>query len=119
VPTAPLRAALLAALLGACPAADAADDLGVLFHTPEERARFDKLRRGEPSESVGAVGPVAAKAEVTGFVRRSDGRNTVWINGIAVTVAGTRGDTLLDPRAVRNPGDSVKVERGKAAEVKR
>ena len=112
--TARLSLALLVALLAA-PAVAATEDLGVLFHTPAERARLDKLRRGEPSES---AGPVAAKPEVTGYVRRSDGRSTIWINGVPVTVAGTRGDALLDPRAVRSP-ENVKIERGKGTEVKR
>lgn len=107
---------LLAVLLGACGAAAAADDLGVLFHTPEERARLDRLRRGEATET--AAGPVAAKPEITGYVRRSDGRSTVWINGVPVTVAGARGEALLDPRTVRSP-ENVKIERGKATEVKR
>ena len=114
MPTARPRVALAAALLAAATGAFAADDLGVLFSTPEERARLDKLRRGETTEAVAAV---AGKPEVTGYVRRSDGRNTVWINGIPVTVAGPRADALLDPRAVRSP-ENVKVERGKGAEVK-
>ena len=109
--------ALAAMLLCACAGALAAE-LGSLFHTPEERARLDRLRRGEPSEPAAAAAAAAVKPEVTGYVRRSDGRNTVWINGTAVSVAGSRGDALLDPRAVRLPGD-VKIERGKAAEVKR
>lgn len=108
--------ALLAALLAVPAAAVAADDLGVLFHTPEERARLDRLRRGEATET--AAGPVAAKPEITGYVRRSDGRSTVWINGVPVTVAGARGEALLEPRAVRAP-QNVKVERGKETEVKR
>lgn len=107
--------ALLALLLASPAASVAVDDLGVLFHSAEERARLDRLRRGEATETV--AGPVAAKPEVTGFVRRSDGRSTVWINGVAVTVAG-RADALLDPRVVRSP-ESVKIERGKGNEVKR
>lgn len=109
--------ALLAALAAALPAARAADDLGVLFHTAEERARLDQLRRGDPVVET-AAGPVAAKPEITGYVRRSDGRSTVWINGVPVTVAGKRAESLLEPRAVRAP-ENVKIERGKGAEVKR
>lgn len=116
MPVARARPVLLAALLAASAGAFATD-LGVLFHTPDERARLDRLRRGEPTEALGP-GPAAAKPEVTGFVRRSDGRSTVWINGVAVAVAGSRGEALLDPGAVRSPGN-VKVERGKAGEVKR
>ena len=109
--------ALFAALAAASSAAGAADDLGVLFHSPEERARLDRLRKGDPVETVSA-GPVAAKPEITGYVRRSDGKSTVWINGVPVTVAGARGDALLDPRTVRSP-DNVRIERGKPGEVKR
>lgn len=115
MPVARASFAFLVALAAATTAS--ATDLGVLFHTPDERARLDKLRRGEPTEAQGP-GPVAAKPEVTGFVRRSDGRSTVWINGVPVAVAGTRGEALLDPGAVRPPSN-VKVERGKASEVKR
>jgi hypothetical protein len=108
---------VFALLLMACPAAGAAE-LGTLFHTPEERARLEKLRRGEALEP--APTHVPARPEVTGFVRRSDGRNTVWINGIAVPVTGARGEALMDPEAVvtGDEGD-VKVERGKDREVKR
>lgn len=116
MPAARARLALVVALAAATTAAAA--DLGVLFHTPDDRARLDKLRRGEPTEAQGPGPVVAAKPEVTGFVRRSDGRSTVWINGVPVTVAGPRGEILLDPRAVRSP-ENVKIERGKGAEVKR
>jgi len=69
-------------------------ELGRLFTTPQERAALDKLRRAGPT-------PVAApeqlappeqpeqtlKAQpqpitVNGLVRRSDGANTVWVNGV-------------------------------------
>jgi hypothetical protein len=93
----------------------------MLFHSAEERARLDRLRRGEATAAIAApAGPggVAVKPEVTGYVRRSDGRSTVWINGVPVTVAGGRGEQLLDPGAVRSP-DNVKIERGKGTEVKR
>ena len=75
------------------------DDLGTLFHSPQERARLDKMRRGEPPE------PAAGKrapAAVTGFVQRSDGRNTVWIDGRPVPVASPRAAPLFDPRVVRD-----------------
>jgi hypothetical protein len=96
-----------------------AGELGTLFHSPEERANLEKLRRGEVVQEE-ALGAPARKPEVTGFVRRSDGRNTVWINGVAVTVAGARGDTLMDPQTVRGGEDrTLRIERDKPAEVKR
>jgi hypothetical protein len=109
--------ALIAALLAPGPAL-AADDLGMLFHSAEERARLDSLRRGDAIVAAKPAGATAAKPEVTGYVRRSDGRATVWINGVPVTVAGARADGLLDPRALRSP-ENVKIERETRTEVKR
>lgn len=109
---------LVLALALAAPAAGAAE-LGTLFHSPEERANLEKLRRGEVVQEDAMSAP-ARRPEVTGFVRRSDGRNTVWINGVAVGVAGARADALMDPAAVRNgENTTVRIERAKPAEVKR
>ena len=92
---------LLAALCLAAAAASAAD-LGTLFTTPDERARLDRIRRGDPPPSEGTVPASARAAVVTGYVKRSDGRNTVWIDGSPVSVS--RGSAaLLEPRAVDRP----------------
>jgi hypothetical protein len=92
-----------------------ADELGTLFHTPQERALLDKLRRGEPIEPAGSVGTGAAPARsLTGFVQRSDGRTTVWIDGSPVTLAAPRNAPKLDPESVRGyseDADGVKVQR--------
>ena len=95
----------------------AAAELGTLFHSPEERARLDRLRRGEPATGASQPGTEAAAPqlpEVTGFVRRSDGRNTVWIDGRPVTTNNRKNDPLFDPRRVRDlepdlPPSAVKV----------
>lgn len=105
-------------LLGLCLALAAfgarADELGTLFYTPEERARLDKLRRGEPVEQAANPGGIGAPRALTGFVQRSDGRTTVWIDGNPVTLAMPRGAPKLDPKSVRaysEDADGVKVER--------
>lgn len=68
---------LLASLMATpFPALAQSRELGTLFFTPAERINLDKLRRGEniaPSESADPV--------INGYIRRSDGVNTVWING--------------------------------------
>ena len=104
---------ILLALALACAAAGAgAAELGTLFHTPEERARLDSLRRGESPERAAAGG---GAREVTGFVKRSDGRSTVWIDGVPMQVATPRAGALLDPRAVRGyagrEDPTLKIER--------
>jgi hypothetical protein len=106
---------LFAALLLACASAASAAEipLGSLFHTPEERARLDRMRRGE-AEPERAPEP-GKSSVVTGFVKRSDGRHTVWIDGSPITVRGTPAGPLLDPRSVRaysdRQDDSLKIER--------
>lgn len=103
---------LLLALWLAFAADAAAVELGALFHTPEERARLDSVRRGEPPDRA-AVGGGAR--EVTGFVKRSDGRSTVWVDGVPLHVATPKAGPLLDPRSVRGYSEreenKLKIER--------
>jgi hypothetical protein len=70
------------------------------------------LRRGEPETQAAVNSAGRSQPAVTGFVRRSDGRNTVWIDGTPVAVR--RGaDPLLDPDFVGGrPGDgTLRIER--------
>jgi hypothetical protein len=113
VATARARRALAAlALALAAPAAQCVE-LGTLFNTPEERARLDRLRRGEPE--AGGQTVHAGTPTLTGFVKRSDGRNTLWIDGSPVSVASPEAARLLEPRAVRDYSqrfdESLKIER--------
>ena len=102
--------AFVATLVLGLGAANAAE-LGTLFLTPEERTRLDRLRRGEPPEPVdrAATGNPRTPA-VTGYVKRSDGRNTVWVDGAPVTT--TKDPRSLDPKTLRPPEGA-----GKAAEA--
>ena len=88
-------------------------ELGTLFHTAEERARLDRLRRGEtPPEGAAQATPGAR--EVTGFVKRSDGRGTVWIDGVPVQANTPRARALLDPKSVRGSSrddNALRIER--------
>jgi hypothetical protein len=89
-------------------------ELGTLFHSPEERARLDRLRRGEPD--AGEARPLGTgRPEITGYVKRSDGRSTVWIDGRPVQVAAPETSRRLDAKSVRayseRSGETLKVER--------
>ena len=58
---------------------------GTLFNTIEQRQRLDRARRrgGVPEDEVVALD--AAEPErpvINGFVKRSDGRNTVWVDDV-------------------------------------
>ena len=101
---------LVAAALAA--SATTAADLGTLFYTPAERARLDAARRGEPATASSVQSEPASQA-ITGFVERSDGRGTVWIDGRPMRVSGPVSHRVFDPRAVRDyshVGPEVKVE---------
>ena len=93
---------VLALVLGlALPAMSS--ELGTLFHSAEERARLDSLRRGEPAmpTTPAAPPPRVHVPEVTGFVKRSDGRDTVWLDGRAVT--GAEAKRLAETAKARDP----------------
>lgn len=99
-----LAAALLAALVaGPCAAAE----LGTLFHTPQERERLDRLRRGEPVNVVDGDEAASTAPRVTGYVKRSDGRDTVFLDGRAYPASGTRASPLMQPKAVSTPGGTL------------
>jgi hypothetical protein len=104
-----LAACLFAASVGAA-------ELGTLFTTPEERARLDRLRRGDPAP--GSEAPVR-RAQLTGYVKRSDGRSTVWIDGVPIAVPNDKAGPMLEPEAVRGYADGgaagLHVERGAGA----
>lgn len=55
-----------------------AEPLGRLFYTPAERATLERQKQAASG------GEAVAAATLNGVVRRSTGRNTVWINGTPV-----------------------------------
>jgi hypothetical protein len=58
----------------------AEEPLGRLFFTPEQRALLDARRKaGVPDPEVAA--PTSATTRLDGYVKRSHGKSTVWVNG--------------------------------------
>jgi hypothetical protein len=97
-----------------------ADELGTLFFSPEERARLDQQRRGElapppvkPSAATERGRPAApARPPVlTGYVQRSDGRDTVWIDGRPVVTTAPQASTLEPSKVGQDLPAGVHVER--------
>lgn len=91
-----MRASLCVVLLVLSTAAQAAD-LGTLFFTAREREQFEKLRRGDKPEAVAIPRPDPV---ITGYVKRSDGKSTVFIDKQPVPVRNPRLERRLEPRAV-------------------
>jgi uncharacterized protein YjlB len=95
-----LRLALSSVLLGAIPSA-AAQDLGRIFFTPQQRQDLDRRRNLNVIESEVVVESLVT---VNGHVTRSSGKTTTWINGVP----------QYDAYRGRAP-DRVGVERGDTA----
>lgn len=115
------------------PPAVAAEPIGRLFYTPEQRASLDvvrskRVRTGVAAEKADEAPPPPPAPEVItygGIVRRSDGKTTVWINNRAVTEkdaanAGIAGKLAPDG-TVRlhsaQTGRSVDIRVGQRAEL--
>jgi hypothetical protein len=106
----------------------AAEPLGRLFFTPDERARLDVLRRQPaPRPTAEAAPQDSAPPPVTvrysGMVRRSDGRSTAWINDRPVNDAGdatgarARVDADGAARITLPRQGSVRLKVGQTAEL--
>jgi molybdopterin-biosynthesis enzyme MoeA-like protein len=96
-----LAGVLLLALTGN-PAA-AAENLGRLFFTPQQRQDLDRRRQANIQESAVTVN---SSVTVNGQVSRSRGKTTVWING--VPQESTRRP--LDPARVSLPSGQGESE---------
>lgn len=100
--------------------------IGRLFTTPAERHQLDVQRGllGAPPPAPAPVAePVAAPpapepVTLNGFVRRSDGRNTVWVNQEAQESATFSGDPRQPRVTVPTPaGGSVTLKPGQTADL--
>lgn len=54
--------------------------LGRLFFTPEQRAALDERRKARLPDKPASL-PPSPTTRVDGYVRRSSGKSTVWIDG--------------------------------------
>ncbi len=71
----------IALLLTAPAAASPAQELGRLFFSPHERAALDARRKAQPNDAGQSPGAAPRRTRVDGYVLRSEGESTVWLNG--------------------------------------
>lgn len=94
--------ALLCGLLAAGPAW-AQQELGRLFFTPEQRAALDARRAARLPDKPAAVAE-SPTTRVDGYVKRSSGKSTVWVDGEAMPdglqIEGLRVQRGNDPTRV-------------------
>lgn len=74
-----------------------AQELGTLFHSPKEREALERMRRGETVEQT--LVPIPDPV-VTGFVKRSDGKSTVFIDKRPYPARDPRMQRVLEPKIV-------------------
>ena len=58
-----------------------AQEVGKLFFTPDQRAALDARRKARVPDKPAAVAVASPTTRVDGFVKRSRGPSTVWVNG--------------------------------------
>ncbi len=90
----PFALFVLVTLVAAAPSEVRAQSLGRLFLTPEQRAALDVRRASRvPDKPAAEVVVESPTARVDGQVVRSDGRSTIWVNGLPVR-EGSRSEGL-------------------------
>jgi len=80
-----------------------ASDLGKLFTDKSQRSQIDAARSGGSSS---AEPKQADKVNVSGYMKRSDGKNVVWVNGENTLEGSKIGDIKVQQS---NIGKNKKV----------
>lgn len=106
---------LSAALLLLPLAAGAAEPLGRLFFTPEQRVQLDSLRAKKVVAVQTKEEPPPEFVSYAGLVRRNDGRTTVWVNSKAMTEKEIREASSLVGRIERDGQITVQPAQGSTA----
>jgi hypothetical protein len=104
-----MTAGIALLLLVLSPVLAQAQELGRLFFTAEQRTNLDARRKARVPDKPAAVVVAAPVTRVDGFVKRSSGPTTVWINGESV------GDTAPEAPRIdsgRTAGGAVSITVG-------
>jgi len=75
----PLVAVLILLFLNIKPCV--AQELGRLFFTPDQRSALDARRKARVPDKPAAVVVASPTTRLDGYVKRSSGPSTVWVNG--------------------------------------
>jgi len=103
---------ILAGILLAAGASTAtAQELGRLFFTPQQRAELDARRKARvPDKPAAATAIESPRTRLDGYVKRSDGESTVWLNGQPVPAGSGSNEARI--HTSRDRPDTVAVEAG-------
>jgi hypothetical protein len=118
-----IRLLVLAMALAFCQGLGA-QELGRLFFTPEQRDALDARRRSRVPEKAAAPLIIAPTTRLDGYVRRSDGRSTVWVNGDTADNSRPQSDGSVavsvgdgGPRVRLKPGEVLDRTSGEVTDV--
>ena len=106
-----MKRALVALAFAAMPLAVCAQELGRLFFTPQQRSALDDRRKARVPDKPAAAVVATPVTRVDGFVQRSGGPPTVWVNGEPLS------DTAPEaPRidTTRTPSGTVSITLGES-----
>ena len=106
-----MRLALIALVVALSPAPVQAQELGRLFFTPEQRATLDARRKARAPDKPAAAAVTAPVTRLDGYVKRSGGPPTVWINGESVPDNAPEAPRI---DSGRGPSGSVSISVGEA-----
>jgi hypothetical protein len=87
---------VIAALLALLPGIGSAQEMGRLFLTPEQRETLDARRRAKVPDKPGAA-PAAPVTRIDGYVQRSGGKSTIWVNGEAQAEGAAQTNARIQP----------------------
>jgi len=114
----PLAALLALACLGAFVPPAAAQEIGRLFFTPEQRQALDARRKARMPDRPSAPMVVSPGTRLDGYVHRRGGKSTVFVNGEPVPEHDPASPRIGDGgRASVNVGESGSRAQLKPGEV--
>ncbi len=102
-----MKRSLLLALFFAAGAAHA-DELGRLFFTPAQRAALDARRKARMPDRPAEPMLASPISRIDGYVKRSQGPSTVWMNGESLSESSPEA-----PR-IEGPGRGVSISVGES-----
>jgi hypothetical protein len=94
-----MRRLAIALFIACVPTLAAAQDLGRLFFTPQQRSALDERRRARVPDKPAAAVVATPVTRVDGYVKRSGGPSTVWINGDPLTESAPEAPRIDASRA--------------------
>jgi len=110
-----MRRVAIALVLCVAPALAAAEEFGRLFFTPQQRSALDERRRARVPDKPAAAVVATPVTRVDGYVKRSAGPSTVFINGDPVSETAPEAPRI---DTTRTPSGTVSITVGEGTRTR-